>query len=119
MVIIEKRGVRTKVSRQSYERMFKNKGFRIVGEDTVKEKAKEKQPGPEKQETKTEETKTEETKTEETNETNVDEIPVSEMSKEQLAEFASKHNIDTSSARNVREARQIVQKWMRENTMKK
>lgn len=114
MVIIEKRGVRTKVSRQSYERMFKNKGFRIVGEDTVKEKAKEKQPGPEKQET-----KTEETKTEETNETNVDEIPVSEMSKEQLAEFASKHNIDTSSARNVREARQIVQKWMRENTLKK
>lgn len=111
MVIIEKRGVRTKVSRQSYERMFKNKGFRIVGEDTVKEKAKEKQPEPEKQETKTEETKTEET--------NVDEIPVSEMSKEQLAEFASKHNIDTSSARNVREARQIVQKWMRENTMKK
>ena len=109
MVIIEKRGVRAKVSRQSYERMFKNKGFRIVGEDTVKEKAKEKQPEPEKQET----------KTEETNETNVDEIPVSEMSKEQLAEFASKHNIDTSSARNVREARQIVQKWMRENTMKK
>lgn len=109
MVIIEKRGVRTKVSRQSYERMFKNKGFRIVGEDTVKEKAKEKQPEPEKQET----------KTEETNETNVDEIPVSEMSKEQLAEFASKHNIDTSSARNVREARQIVQKWMRENTLKR
>lgn len=109
MVIIEKRGVRAKVSRQSYERMFKNKGFRIVGEDTVKEKAMEKQPGPEKQET----------KTEETNETNVDEIPVSEMSKEQLAEFASRHNIDTSSARNVREARQIVQKWMRENTMKK
>ena len=109
MVIIEKRGVRAKVRRQSYERLFKNKGFRIVGEDTVKEKAKEKQPEPEKQET----------KTEETNETNVDEIPVSEMSKEQLAEFASKHNIDTSSARNVREARQIVQKWMRENTMKK
>lgn len=108
MVIIEKCGVRTKVSRQSYERMFKNKGFRIVGKDTVKEKAKEKQPEPEKQET----------KTEETNETNVDEIPVSEMSKEQLAEFASKHNIDTSSARNVREARQIVQKWMRENTLK-
>lgn len=108
MVIIEKRGVRTKVSRQSYERMFKNKGFRIVGEDTAKEKAKEKQPGPEKQET----------KTEEANETNVDETPVSEMTKEQLAEFATKHGIDTSSARNVREARQAVQKWIRDNRVK-
>lgn len=109
MVIIEKRGIRAKVSRQSYERMFKNKGYRIVGEDTAEKATETKQPEPEKQET----------KTEETNETNVDEIPVSEMSKEQLAEFASKHNIDTSSARNVREARQIVQKWMRENTLKK
>lgn len=108
MVIIEKRGVRTKVSRQSYERMFKNKGYRIVGEDTAEKATETKQPEPEKHET----------KTEQTSETNVDEIPVSEMSKEQLAEFATKHGIDTSSARNVREARQAVQKWIRDNKAK-
>ena len=41
----------------------------------------------------------------------------SEMSKEQLAEYAKEHNIDTSSARNVREARQIIQKAIREAKM--
>ena len=36
------------------------------------------------------------------------EIPVSDMSKEELAEFAKEHNIDTSKATNVRQARAII-----------
>lgn len=47
----------------------------------------------------------------------VDEIPVSEMNKEQLVEYARNHNIDTSSAKNVREARQMIQKAIRESKM--
>lgn len=47
----------------------------------------------------------------------VDKIPVSEMNKEQLVEYARNHNIDTSSAKNVREARQMIQKAIRESKM--
>ena len=35
------------------------------------------------------------------------------MNKEQLAEYAKGHGIDTSNARNGREARQIIQKAIR------
>ena len=39
------------------------------------------------------------------------------MNKEQLMEYAKEHGIDTSKARNVREARQIIQKVIREKNM--
>ena len=48
----------------------------------------------------------EETKQEEQKEkTEVETVPISDMNKEQLAEYAKEHNIDTSSARNVRESK--------------
>lgn len=108
MLTIKKGNITTKVSRQSYEKIFKRKGYKVVGDDAPKTEAAQKN----EQEPETEAS----TETEQS--VNVDEVPVSEMTKEQLAEFATKHGIDTSAARNVREARQAVQKWIRDNKVK-
>ncbi len=89
-----------KVSRKSYETMYKNHGYVL-----------ESQRKPQKEEKKQE--VIEEIQTAE----EFEEIPISDMTKEQLAEFAKAHNIDTSSARNVGEARKIVQKAIREAKM--
>lgn len=104
-MVVAQRGKRfIKVSRHAYETLFKNKGYRIVQDDE-----------PEKVMTETEEFVEEEQ--EEEKEKEIDSIPISEMNKEQLAEYAKEHNIDTSAARNVREARQIIQKAIRESKM--
>lgn len=108
MLTIKKGDIVTKVSRQSYEKIFKRKGYKVIGGDAPKAETTQKS----KQEPEAEAV----TKTEQ--HVDVDEIPVSEMTKEQLAEFATKHGIDTSAARNVREARQAVQKWIRDNKVK-
>lgn len=108
MLTIKKGDIVTKVSRQSYEKIFKRKGYKAIGDDAPKTEAAQKS----EQEPETEAT----TETEQS--VNVDEIPVSEMTKEQLAEFVTKHGIDTSAAMNVREARQAVQKWIRDNKVK-
>lgn len=108
MLTIKKGNITTKVSRQSYEKIFKRKGYKVVGDDAPKTEAAQKN----EQKPETEASTTTEQSV------NVDEIPVSEMTKEQLAEFATKHGIDTSAARNVREARQAVQKWIRDNKVK-
>lgn len=87
-----------KVSRNSYETMFKKNGYVIVDEtkqnidDIVEDEQIEE-------------------------DESVDTIPISEMNKEQLAEYATKHNIDTSKAKNVREARQIIQKAIQQSKM--
>lgn len=87
-----------KVSRNSYETMFKKNGYVIVDEtehnidDFVEDEQIEE-------------------------DDSVDTIPISEMNKEQLAEYATKHNIDTSKAKNVREARQIIQKAIQQSKM--
>lgn len=87
-----------KVSRNSYETMFKKNGYVIVDEtkqnidDIVEDEQMEE-------------------------DDSVDTIPISEMNKEQLAEYATKHNIDTSKAKNVREARQIIQKAIQQSKM--
>lgn len=96
-----------KVSRQAYETMFKKKGYRIVqDDDNLKDSIFDMKA--ERIEKESEgDTEVEETET----------IPISEMNKEQLAEYAKEHNIDTSGARNVREARQIIQKAIREQKM--
>lgn len=108
MLTIKKGDIITKVSRQSYEKIFKRKGYKVIGDDASKtEAAQESKQEPEA-----------EAVTEAEQHVDVDEIPVSEMTKEQLAEFATKHGIDTSAARNVREARQAVQKWIRDNKVK-
>lgn len=97
MVNIMKGEHTVKVSRRSYETMFKQNGYVIVDEA---------------------EQNNDDFETEEVVEDDsVDTIPVSEMNKEQLAEYATKHNIDTSKAKNVREARQIIQKAIQQSKM--
>lgn len=97
MVNIMKGEHTVKVSRRSYETMFKQNGYVIVDEA---------------------EQNIDDFETEEAVEDDsVDTIPISEMNKEQLAEYATKHNIDTSKAKNVREARQIIQKAIQQSKM--
>lgn len=98
MVNIMKGEHTVKVSRQSYETMFKQNGYVIVDET----------------EQNIDDFETEEEIVEDDS---VDTIPISEMNKEQLAEYATKHNIDTSKAKNVREARQIIQKAIQQSKM--
>jgi hypothetical protein len=106
-MVTAKRGQHVvKVSKHSYETLFRNKGYRIVGEEEAK---------PETDMIDTGEFEEEAEEAEEVHE--VETIPISEMNKEQLAEYAKEHNIDTSGARNVREARQIIQKAIREAKM--
>lgn len=90
-----------KVSKRSFETMFKDKGYMLVSDEAT-----------EKVETVAEPSIEEEVVGIETEET-----PISEMNKEQLMEYAKEHGIDTSKARNVREARQIIQKAIREKNM--
>lgn len=98
MVNIMKGEHTVKVSRNSYETMFKKNGYVIIDEteqnidDIVEDEQMEE-------------------------EDLVDTIPISEMNKEQLMEYAEKHNIDTSKAKNVREARQIIQKAIQQSKM--
>lgn len=102
-----------KVSKKSYERMFKDKGYVLIDEhaenvpDEFENEINE-EPiyTPEHEEHEEEET-----------EVNVDEIPISEMNSKQLREFAIKHNIDTKSARSVKDARKIVQEAVKEMNM--
>lgn len=98
MVNIMKGEHTVKVSRRSYETMFKQNGYVIVDEA----------------EQNIDDFETEEEIVEDDS---VDTIPISEMNKEQLAEYATKHNIDTSKAKNVREARQIIQKAIQHSKM--
>lgn len=98
MVNIMKGEHTVKVSRRSYETMFKQNGYVIVDEA----------------EQNNDDFETEEETVEDDS---VDTIPISEMNKEQLAEYATKHNIDTSKAKNVREARQIIQKAIQQSKM--
>lgn len=98
MVNIMKGEHTVKVSRNSYETMFKKNGYVIVDEteqniDGIVEDEQIEE------------------------DDSVDTIPISEMNKEQLAEYATKHNIDTSKAKNVREARQIIQKAIQQSKM--
>ena len=98
MVNIMKGEHTVKVSRNSYETMFKKNGYVIV--DETKQNIDDF-----------------ETEEEIVEDDSVDTIPISEMNKEQLAEYATKHNIDTSKAKNVREARQIIQKAIQQSKM--
>lgn len=91
-----------KVSKRSFETMFKDKGYVVVLDEAT-----------EKVENVIEEPIVEE----EVVKTETEETPISEMNKEQLMEYAKEHGIDTSKARNVREARQIIQKVIREKNM--
>lgn len=89
-----------KVSKSAYDSIFNKKGYRLVDEA---KKTKE-----EVVDNFAEEAEQEVVETE---------VPVSEMNKEQLMKYAEEHSIDTSSAKNVREARQIIQNAIREQNM--
>jgi hypothetical protein len=102
-----------KVSKKSYERMFKDNGYVLIDEHAENvpdeyESENNEEPiyTPEHEEHEEEET-----------EVNIDEIPISEMNSKQLREFAIKHNIDTKSARSVKDARKIVQEAVKEMNM--
>lgn len=95
MVVARRGQHEVKVSKRSYETLFKNKGYKLVGEERPNTTSMMDEDFDEEVET----------------------VPISEMNKEQLAEYAKEHNIDTSSARNVREARQIIQKAIRDSKM--
>lgn len=92
-----------KVSKKAYDTMFKKRGYRILNEEQEQDRLNV--------------DFEEESEEQEQEEQEIETIPISEMNKEQLAEYAKEHNIDTSSARNVREARQIIQKAIRESKM--
>ncbi len=96
---INDKGNRIKVSRHSYEELFKSKGYVIISDNKTVEEPKEIVEDFEEVKEETEQ--------------EIDTVPISEMNKEQLAEYAKEHGIDTSNARNVREARQIIQKAIR------
>ena len=103
-MVTARRGQHTvKVSKHSYEMLFRKRGYKLVTEEV---------------ETNIPEVNAEQVvDCEESEEQEIETIPISEMNKEQLAEYAKEHNIDTSGARNVREARQIIQKAIREQKM--
>lgn len=102
-VTIERLRKTMRVPEKEYEKKFKKLGYKLVSEDKAE----------------MEETKDE--VTEEVDETEQDDeletTPISEMNKEQLVAFAKKHNIDTRSAKNVTEARKIIQKHIRDSKM--
>lgn len=93
MIVAQRAGKYVKVSRNTYESVYKDKGFRIVGEKRAsrKEAARE-----------------EKKRDTEIEQDDFDGVPISEMSKDQLAEYAKKHNIDTSHAKSVSDARRII-----------
>ena len=103
-MVTARRGQHTvKVSKHSYETLFRKRGYKLVNEEVetnIPDMDAEQVVG-----------------YEESEEQEIETIPISEMNKEQLAEYAKEHNIDTSAARNVREARQIIQKAIREQKM--
>lgn len=102
-VTVEILGKRTRIPKKTYEKKFKKLGYKLVSEDK----------------TEMEETKDEVTEYVDETEQNdeLETTPISEMNKEQLVAFAKKHNIDTRSAKNVTEARKIIQKHIRDSKM--
>lgn len=102
-VTVERLGKRTRIPKKTYEKKFKKLGYKLVSEDK----------------TEMEETKDEVTEYADETEQNdeLETTPISEMNKEQLIAFAKKHNIDTRSAKNVTEARKIIQKHIRDSKM--
>ena len=92
------------VSRNTYEKVFKKKGYHIIGEQKEVETRDTHEP---------DEVETE-TPVEEEDENDVDTIPVSDMNSEQLKEFAAKHNIVIPKVKNLGEAKRFVRSKLRE-----
>lgn len=91
-----------KVTMKQYENKYKRLGYMIVGGSMKTEEVEE----PERE-------VVEQSIIEEDSE-DIESIPISEMNKEQLMKFAKVHNINTKSAKNVAEARRIIQRAVKE-----
>lgn len=104
MVTIKRGQHEIVVSKSTYEKVFKKKGYRIIGEDKTKVEENREVQEPEEVET--------ESPVEE--EDDVDTIPVSDMNSEQLKEFAAKHNIVIPKVKNLGEAKRFVRSKLRE-----
>lgn len=94
-----------KVSMKQYENKYKRLGYMIVGGSMKTEEVEE-----------PEQEVVEQNIIEEESE-DIESIPISEMNKEQLMRFAKEHNINTKSAKNVAEARRIIQRAVKEAKM--
>lgn len=94
-----------KVSMKQYENKYKRLGYMIVGGSMKTEEVEE-----------PEQEVVEQNIVEEESE-DIESIPISEMNKEQLMRFAKEHNINTKSAKNVAEARRIIQRAVKEAKM--
>lgn len=94
-----------KVSMKQYENKYKKLGYMIVGGSMKTEEVEE-----------PEQEVVEQDIIEEDSE-DIESIPISEMNKEQLMRFAKEHNINTKSAKNVAEARRIIQRAVKESKM--
>jgi hypothetical protein len=97
-----------KVSSKAYENIFKKKGYVLVDDDGNRI---------EKENDYAQNKMLNESDFREEVQQKVDEIPISEMNSAQLKQFAKEYNIDTSSASNVKEARRIIQKAVREGNV--
>lgn len=91
-----------KVSMKQYENKYKRLGYMIVGGSMKTEEVEE-----------PEQEVVEQNIIEQESE-DIESIPISEMNKEQLMRFAKVHNINTKSAKNVAEARRIIQRAVKE-----
>lgn len=91
-----------KVTMKQYENKYKRLGYMIVGGSMKTEEVEE-----------SEREVVEQSIIEEDSE-DIESIPISEMNKEQLMKFAKVHNINTKSAKNVAEARRIIQRAVKE-----
>lgn len=103
MVTIKRGQHEIVVSKSTYEKVFKKKGYHIIGEQKEVEIRDTHEP--------------EEVETEvhvEEDENDVDTIPVSDMNSEQLKEFAAKHNIVIPKVKNLGEAKRFVRSKLRE-----
>lgn len=105
MVTIKRGQHEIVVSKSTYEKVFRKKGYRIIGEDKTKVEENREVQEPEEVET--------EIPVEE-DENDVDTIPVSDMNSEQLKEFAAKHNIVIPKVKNLGEAKRFVRSKLRE-----
>lgn len=105
MVTIKRGQHEIVVSKSTYEKVFKKKGYRIIGEDKTKVEENREVKEPEEVEVET---------LAEEDENDVDTIPVSDMNSEQLKEFAAKHNIVIPKVKNLGEAKRFVRSKLRE-----
>lgn len=94
-----------KVTMKQYENKYKRLGYMIVSGSMKTEEVEE-----------PEHEVVEQNIIEEDSE-DIESIPISEMNKEQLMRFAKVHNINTKSAKNVAEARRIIQRAVKEAKM--